>query len=145
MDGSHNNADVRQTGHDNIATGAIDGEGIGTGSSGARLDQQGDGHRADIRSSGFDNGFDVRQTGSLNDVRLTQDGTANIAALLQSGSANRASVSQTLGGWASNRSEEHTSELQSLMRISYAVFCLKKKKDSSKQPTAHYYITQQKS
>src|SRR3546814_6523949 len=28
-----------------------------------------------------------------------------------------------------NRSEEHTSELQSLMRISYAVFCLKKKND----------------
>src|SRR3546814_1805933 len=32
----------------------------------------------------------------------------------------------TLGGIA-DRSEEHTSELQSLMRISYAVFCLKKK------------------
>src|SRR3546814_10002296 len=31
------------------------------------------------------------------------------------------------------RSEEHTSELQSLMRISYAVFCLKKKKT----PTTH--------
>src|SRR3546814_4518233 len=29
---------------------------------------------------------------------------------------------------ATGRSEEHTSELQSLMRISYAVFCLKKKK-----------------
>src|SRR3546814_10460501 len=29
---------------------------------------------------------------------------------------------------ATHRSEEHTSELQSLMRISYAVFCLKKKK-----------------
>src|SRR3546814_8458259 len=29
------------------------------------------------------------------------------------------------------RSEEHTSELQSLMRISYAVFCLKKKKDNT--------------
>src|SRR3546814_7062515 len=29
------------------------------------------------------------------------------------------------------RSEEHTSELQSLMRISYAVFCLKKKKQAS--------------
>src|SRR3546814_10349680 len=28
--------------------------------------------------------------------------------------------------WAAYRSEEHTSELQSLMRISYAVFCLKK-------------------
>src|SRR3546814_8152049 len=31
------------------------------------------------------------------------------------------------------RSEEHTSELQSLMRISYAVFCLKKKKNITKQ------------
>src|SRR3546814_5256422 len=31
------------------------------------------------------------------------------------------------------RSEEHTSELQSLMRISYAVFCLKKKNTTSKQ------------
>src|SRR3546814_9051901 len=30
------------------------------------------------------------------------------------------------------RSEEHTSELQSLMRISYAVFCLKKKKKATK-------------
>src|SRR3546814_8111125 len=32
------------------------------------------------------------------------------------------------------RSEEHTSELQSLMRISYAVFCLKKKKTQNKVP-----------
>src|SRR3546814_1771487 len=31
-------------------------------------------------------------------------------------------------GLSAGRSEEHTSELQSLMRISYAVFCLKKKK-----------------
>src|SRR3546814_1538269 len=31
------------------------------------------------------------------------------------------------------RSEEHTSELQSLMRISYAVFCLKKKKEKNKR------------
>src|SRR3546814_7022487 len=31
------------------------------------------------------------------------------------------------------RSEEHTSELQSLMRISYAVFCLKKKKKSNRK------------
>src|SRR3546814_6267441 len=30
------------------------------------------------------------------------------------------------------RSEEHTSELQSLMRISYAVFCLKKKKNTTR-------------
>src|SRR3546814_5265678 len=33
------------------------------------------------------------------------------------------------------RSEEHTSELQSLMRISYAVFCLKKKKKEKRQTT----------
>src|SRR3546814_4458494 len=33
-------------------------------------------------------------------------------------------------GEATVRSEEHTSELQSLMRISYAVFCLKKKKNT---------------
>src|SRR3546814_7111349 len=33
----------------------------------------------------------------------------------------------SLGGTLGSRSEEHTSELQSLMRISYAVFCLKKK------------------
>src|SRR3546814_7787327 len=33
------------------------------------------------------------------------------------------------------RSEEHTSELQSLMRNSYAVFCLKKKKKQYKKPT----------
>src|SRR3546814_10490875 len=33
------------------------------------------------------------------------------------------------------RSEEHTSELQSLMRISYAVFCLKKKKNNKKTQT----------
>src|SRR3546814_6891599 len=32
-----------------------------------------------------------------------------------------------------DRSEEHTSELQSLMRISYAVFCLKKKKKNMRQ------------
>src|SRR3546814_1942580 len=39
------------------------------------------------------------------------------------------------------RSEEHTSELQSLMRISYAVFCLKKKKTKCKMNdiNAHQY------
>src|SRR3546814_8516474 len=36
---------------------------------------------------------------------------------------------QINGGRNDGRSEEHTSELQSLMRISYAVFCLKKKKN----------------
>src|SRR3546814_1658678 len=51
------------------------------------------------------------------------------------------------------RSEEHTSELQSLMRISYAVFCLKKKKEliiiiaktSTKNNEIHITITVNKS
>src|SRR3546814_7080342 len=38
-----------------------------------------------------------------------------------------------------SRSEEHTSELQSLMRISYAVFCLKKKKNDQTSYIAHDY------
>src|SRR3546814_2168094 len=56
--------------------------------------------------------------------------------------ANRArhAPDQTLGALVSLqiaiRSEEHTSELQSLMRISYAVFCLKKKNTTqTQQPT----------
>src|SRR3546814_4693851 len=38
-----------------------------------------------------------------------------------------------VGAFRAKRSEEHTSELQSLMRISYAVFCLKKKKQIRQQ------------
>src|SRR3546814_10017714 len=56
-------------------------------------------------------------------------------------SANRAPSSRTS---ATNhavaqgaRSEEHTSELQSLMRISYAVFCLKKKKNTHTSTVLH--------
>src|SRR3546814_2674645 len=50
------------------------------------------------------------------------------------------------GGSPGSRSEEHTSELQSLMRISYAVFCLKKKNHKCKSQRStcthckHYYI-----
>src|SRR3546814_8935806 len=43
------------------------------------------------------------------------------------------------------RSEEHTSELQSLMRISYAVFCLKKKKKkTNKRDNTHLSIQHKK-
>src|SRR3546814_3626458 len=42
---------------------------------------------------------------------------------------------QLLQGSSRQRSEEHTSELQSLMRISYAVFCLKKKKQQNNNMT----------
>src|SRR3546814_7353589 len=49
---------------------------------------------------------------------------------------SRAALAQTQSR-GQLRSEEHTSELQSLMRISYAVFCLKKKKQTTKTPTTH--------
>src|SRR3546814_4107252 len=39
------------------------------------------------------------------------------------------------------RSEEHTSELQSLMRISYAVFCLKKKTINTNAATVHHTLS----
>src|SRR3546814_10887414 len=44
----------------------------------------------------------------------------------------RPSVQPPCYRWIGSRSEEHTSELQSLMRISYAVFCLKKKKATTR-------------
>src|SRR3546814_2989666 len=43
------------------------------------------------------------------------------------------SAAEQGGGNGKARSEEHTSELQSLMRISYAVFCLKKKRENAKK------------
>src|SRR3546814_3605881 len=55
---------------------------------------------------------------------------------------SRAKIEATIGAARIYRSEEHTSELQSLMRISYAVFCLKKKK---KHKTYLNFITSAKS
>src|SRR3546814_5838758 len=52
-------------------------------------------------------------------------------------------ITDTSGAAARIRSEEHTSELQSLMRISYAVFCLKKKTTNNpKFPTDRTSSTQ---
>src|SRR3546814_3505226 len=48
----------------------------------------------------------------------------NMGQSLITNAALAGAMAYTVWGW---RSEEHTSELQSLMRISYAVFCLKKK------------------
>src|SRR3546814_8047823 len=52
-------------------------------------------------------------------IELRKDGVARVKAPGFVGSARESPIP---------RSEEHTSDLQSLMRISYAVFCLKKKK-----------------
>src|SRR3546814_6439385 len=85
----------------------------------------------------FRSGWRVAATaGSLDDdPTSTSKGTSGFGAYALSGE----SVDVVVGVWffaaglsrkatpSACRSEEHTSELQSLMRISYAVFCLKKK------------------
>src|SRR3546814_2269849 len=62
-------------------------------------------------------------------VRATGDDASAIEAVAREQSADVI----VAGAYGHSRSEEHTSELQSLMRISYAVFCLKKK-NKKKEP-----------
>src|SRR3546814_7648013 len=64
---------------------------------------------------------------------------ADAETLISDGPAIRKQLKKALSdGEAALRSEEHTSELQSLMRISYAVFCLKKKThDNQTNITSH--------
>src|SRR3546814_8087404 len=57
-----------------------------------------------------------------------------VIVIARSRQATRQSSACTAAATAA-RSEEHTSELQSLMRISYAVFCLKKKKNKNTYPS----------
>src|SRR3546814_1182892 len=70
--------------------------------------------------------FDTDSYSIKPEFRTTLD---NIASTL--GSYNQTYVD--VYGHTDSRSEEHTSELQSLMRISYAVFCLKKKNSINSQ------------
>src|SRR3546814_10303448 len=72
---------------------------------------------------------------SVYTYELELDGNGMISNLSPRGftpDATSAALEHDIRTWlfhsGGNRSEEHTSELQSLMRISYAVFCLKKKK-----------------
>src|SRR3546814_2854579 len=60
-----------------------------------------------------------------------QDVTSKTFGLLRQIEAGDLSIGNV------ERSEEHTSELQSLMRISYAVFCLKKKKNKTNNENRH--------
>src|SRR3546814_2671176 len=72
-----------------------------------------------------------KQWGLLSDLSISMtDGTRR--------AAQPADVAHVR--WAF-RSEEHTSELQSLMRISYAVFCLKKKKSEQCYNDIHQLVT----
>src|SRR3546814_3325761 len=71
----------------------------------------------------------------MRDHPLTPMRDSNLLRVLQRQSRGRVGLvpfaSVEAGAAAISRSEEHTSELQSLMRISYAVFCLKKKKNKA--------------
>src|SRR3546814_7289268 len=58
--------------------------------------------------------------------------SGTVVGAMESSNAIRSEQASSAGGV--KRSEEHTSELQSLMRISYAVFCLKNKTNKNKQP-----------
>src|SRR3546814_1488750 len=69
--------------------------------------------------------------GSLSGFTASQLGAYAIKAAVERSGLKPDDVQEVLMG----RSEEHTSELQSLMRISYAVFCLKKKNNQVREDT----------
>src|SRR3546814_1224967 len=72
--------------------------------------------------------------GSTTTIEAAQPGAGQVAVVpaLRVARAPLESARRLCG-----RSEEHTSELQSLMRISYAVFCLKKKKQTNEHQRQH--------
>src|SRR3546814_3078210 len=65
--------------------------------------------------------------GSASDEEVLAAARVLDAKVTAAGTSWSVLLSAGIGASADDRSEEHTSELQSLMRISYAVFCLKKK------------------
>src|SRR3546814_6072113 len=71
------------------------------------------------------NVVEVEQAGIDNraDLLITGNSDGNSATQIQTGNLNSALVTIQQVSANNTRSEEHTSELQSLMRISYAVFC----------------------
>src|SRR3546814_4749092 len=66
---------------------------------------------------------------------LQQDGDGIVVGPVDADGLGRLFGGEGRAGDVGQRSEEHTSELQSLMRISYAVFCLKKKKTKNQNET----------
>src|SRR3546814_7884227 len=77
--------------------------------------------------------YSLTSTASINGClaqRMTAFTTFSVG--VPTGSRCSAAIQADIGAQRSLRSEEHTSELQSLMRISYAVFCLKKKTNKTR-------------
>src|SRR3546814_10809606 len=93
--------------------------------------REGDGHRGDPPTSAL---LPFRKDGQTDESLAEDDWRVDDAPRVVQAlkeiprrCQNPPAGSESPTGCASRRSEEHTSELQSLMRISYAVFCLKKK------------------
>src|SRR3546814_6493849 len=84
-----------------------------------------------------ENGMDAKSDVDMLQVQIGSEpgpfigGQGKVAVLYEPG------LDQVVAQGMKVRSEEHTSELQSLMRISYAVFCLKKK--NKQTDTQNYY------
>src|SRR3546814_6193761 len=74
-------------------------------------------------------------TNFLNSIQVNDCRLANRMVQIAKGDDNMSGIIEKMTGYRSvkQRSEEHTSELQSLMRISYAVFCLKQKKHTQQK------------
>src|SRR3546814_10152833 len=97
------------------------------------------------RGAGLGGGHDEREQ-TLNQMLSEMDGFEATEGIVMMAATNRPDIldpallrpgrfdRQVVVPLPESRSEEHTSELQSLMRISYAVFCLKKKKTSYTNP-----------
>src|SRR3546814_8228920 len=79
---------------------------------------------------------DCRDLAGTEDRHGGDDDAAGLEDAKPAGEQHR-----VVGTAQEDRSEEHTSELQSLMRISYAVFCLKKKKKTDKPHNRNASIT----
>src|SRR3546814_7521656 len=86
-----------------------------------------------FRSVPATNPFYVDPVGTGQPVQVTYNFVNDVGPQINEGRVRALSTSAGL----EKRSEEHTSELQSLMRISYAVFCLKKKKKNTHDTTTN--------
>src|SRR3546814_7003925 len=74
----------------------------------------------------------------VDETRLAPTGDDPVVAGLYRAMAKQGTILDATGSLFVQRSEEHTSELQSLMRISYAVFCLNKKQKPTTPRTHHH-------
>src|SRR3546814_3856537 len=83
------------------------------------------------RIGGKEEGREARAMSWLSSHPLSAERRRRFTAAVKPGAAYRPALDQA------QRSEEHTSELQSLMRISYAVFCLNKKKTQIQTSSTH--------